>query len=965
MITATISGQDYFQQHVAYDISVELDDRAHTLSAYEKLTYTNNSPDTLEFIWFHLWPNAYKNDSTALAQQFLRLGSTRFKYTKEKDRGYIDSLDFLVDGVDAEWNFHKDWIDVVKVILPKPLIPGRNIIIETPFFVKLPKVISRLGHTGKHYEITQWYPKPAVYDKDGWHPLPYLNMFEFYSEFGLFDVRITLPKHYRIMATGDLINSEEELAWLDSLAGVGDSLKRLNDKDFKKVIKKLKKERKKNTKKDKSDTETDIIPVLKTVHFRQDRVHDFAWFADQYWIVNKGELWLKDSTRQVTLWSMYLPKNAEMWRSSVEYLHDSGYWYSRFYGNYPYNHITAVDGDMSAGGGMEYPNITVISRDRSKDLLEYVIMHEVGHNWFYGILGNNERDHTWLDEGLNEYSNIRYWEKKYSDRNNQFVMQDIIQNKLGVGKNFDIHLFHYLSIAAIAKSRDAQPLDISANESFAYANYGQNYTRTAVMMRFLEHYLGEQKIDQIMQDFYDTWKFRHPRPDDLRYSFEKHLDEDISWFFENVFENTSYIDFSITKKGNIFSLTNSGTFNVPVEVGYYDKSGKEIKRSWVRTDKKTMTLEAPTNATSATIDPDQLMPDVERHNNSTSRGIKTHFIFDKPSYYDRDIFIVPWLFSYNTYNGFTPGLYVWEGFMPGYGKTSLGLNLMYDSKNNKPVGSLLALIKGSDQFSIFFPSVYRIKIGTMAGRRGLQLGFSGTIKKPLTKSPVTKINADLYYHHLNGNALDPDLYDPGDHNIVSLRFEKSWYPSIFKDYYVSVGLKMGDGFIKSSMNSRFTFRMAEKIKTSLSSEAGSFFLSENIPRQYRYYLSGTVDPEFEQLVIDRTGSSSNLKVLYNTYHGSGVRGIVLEDPLLSTDDMFWYVKIDQFLPILPGNLFFDIAGSPDFEEPQYVSAGFVLGPIIIPIYQSWETGSRVPNSFEWIKNRFRIALVFPNITIGR
>ena len=100
-------------------------------------------------------------------------------------------MDFLVDGIDAEWNFHKDWIDVVKVILPKPLIPGRNIIIETPFFVKLPKVISRLGHTGKHYEITQWYPKPAVYDKDGWHPMPYLNMGEFYSEFGSFDVKIT------------------------------------------------------------------------------------------------------------------------------------------------------------------------------------------------------------------------------------------------------------------------------------------------------------------------------------------------------------------------------------------------------------------------------------------------------------------------------------------------------------------------------------------------------------------------------------------------------------------------------------------------------------------------------------------------------------------------------------------------------------------------------------------------------
>ena len=108
---------------------------------------------------------------------------------------------------------------------------------------------------------------------------------------------------------------------------------------------------------------------------------------------------------------MYLPKNAKIWKRSIEYLHDSGYWYSQFYGDYPYNHITAVDGDMSAGGGMEYPNITVISRSGSEDLLEYVIMHEVGHNWFYGILGNNERDFTWMDEGLNEYSNIRYWEK--------------------------------------------------------------------------------------------------------------------------------------------------------------------------------------------------------------------------------------------------------------------------------------------------------------------------------------------------------------------------------------------------------------------------------------------------------------------------------------------------------------------------------------------------------------------------
>ena len=212
------------------------------------------------------------------------------------------------------------------------------------------------------------------------------------------------------MATGDIINGDEEYRWLDSLAEKGDALNKLSDKEFDKAIKAITKKKKKNKKKNIEFQSLGKRPN-KTVHFRQDRVHDFAWFADPNWIVQKGELEFEKSNKKITLWSMYLPKNAKMWRSSIEYLHDSGYWYSQFFGEYPYNHITAVDGDMSAGGGMEYPNITVISRDNTKDLLEYVIMHEVGHNWLYGILGSNERDYPWMDEGLNEWSNIRYWEK--------------------------------------------------------------------------------------------------------------------------------------------------------------------------------------------------------------------------------------------------------------------------------------------------------------------------------------------------------------------------------------------------------------------------------------------------------------------------------------------------------------------------------------------------------------------------
>ncbi len=229
----------YFQQEVDYEIDVSLKDSTHTLTAYEKIVYTNHSPDTLDFIWFYLWPNAYKNNETAMAKQMLANFSTRFYYADEAQKGFIDSLDFQSNGTQLSWEYHPQWIDVAKVFLAKPLLPGESVTIETPFYVKLPEVFSRLGHTVKHYEITQWYPKPAVYDVDGWHPMPYLNMGEFYSEFGTFDVKITLPEEYRIMATGDLIDGEEEIAWLDSLAVEGDALNELDKKGFKKKIKEL------------------------------------------------------------------------------------------------------------------------------------------------------------------------------------------------------------------------------------------------------------------------------------------------------------------------------------------------------------------------------------------------------------------------------------------------------------------------------------------------------------------------------------------------------------------------------------------------------------------------------------------------------------------------------------------------------------------------------------------------------
>jgi len=206
--------------------------------------------------------------------------------------------------------------------------------------------------------------------------MPYLNQGEFYSEFGSFDVSITLPKNYVVGATGDLVDGEEELAFLNEL----DVQTRAS-----------------------TETVSNDFPAsseeMKTLRYKQNKVHDFAWFADKRWKVLKDEVTLPNSGKVVTTWSMFTPENDSLWRASPEYLKDAIHYYSLWNGDYPYNQVTAVDGTISAGGGMEYPNVTVIGSNGNALELETVIVHEVGHNWFYGIWDRmNARMLGWMKE---------------------------------------------------------------------------------------------------------------------------------------------------------------------------------------------------------------------------------------------------------------------------------------------------------------------------------------------------------------------------------------------------------------------------------------------------------------------------------------------------------------------------------------------------------------------------------------
>lgn len=964
--------QAYFQQQVAYEIRVTLDDSAHTLRAHEIVMYSNNSPDTLSYIWFHLWPNAYRNEETAYARQAFKNGSTRFRFSSAEERGYIDSLDFRVGGKELQWEFHPDWIDVARVHLPNPLAPGEKVTIETPFYVKLPIVFSRLGRSGKHYEITQWYPKPAVYDRDGWHPMPYLNQGEFYSEFGSFDVYITLPRPYRVMATGDLVDGDAEYAWLDSLVAEGDSLHALDKKAFKKRIKTLKKAIKRQKKKQQSGEQADQKPALKTLHFHQEQVHDFAWFADPHWIVRKGELYLADSTRRITLWSMYLPKNAKLWENSVEYLHDSGYWYSRFYGDYPYNHITAVDGDLSAGGGMEYPNITVISSGGSKDLLEFVIMHEVGHNWFYGILGSNERDHAWLDEGLNEYTNTRYWEKKYGHRNSTMIVQDKIQTKLGVAKNLQLHWVEYMAYWLRSTSGDDQPVDLPSDD-FTNANYGTIvYMKTALFTRYLQHYLGEEKIDTVMQDYYRTWQFKHPQPGDLRAVFKKHIAEDLNWYFEDAINATKVIDYSIDMQGNQVVLTNRGSMDPPLEVAFYDQAGNEIERRWWTGFSASRKVNTPAGTVSARIDPEHYLPDIDRSNNATARRLDLHFVFDQPDYSKREVYWLPWA-GWNAYNGTTPGLSIYSGFMPTY-RYGLSLVPLWDFEHGRLAGSIGAQ-RTFFQVHGFRQMTVSAGVRDFSGRSGAAVAFKGTIRKAIVSTPTVQVKGVVYTHNISKDAVDSTLYRSGRFALVESNLTYSHRPDPLLGYIFGVGLTLGvqgSEFLHGHISARLNWRATKKVSTRARLWVGQFLNAEDVPNQYRTYLGGGVDPNFtSSLVLNRTddGGRSSVNVYDEQYivDGPAMRGRAQDaSGPLASKALTWGLNLDQKAPFIPLEVFLDLAGASDLEG-SFLDGGlkFSLGfiNIYLPLYQSWDANP-TPTGVDWIKERLRFELRSPLTALG-
>ena len=583
--------QGYFQQKVDQVITVSLDDVAHVLHAQQEFTYTNNSTIALDTIWMHLWPNAYSGPNTALDKQLMRMGNVKLHFASEEDRGRIDSLDFRSASEALIWALHEEHADIAWIKLNAPLAPGSSITITTPFRVKIPHSrYSRLGHTGQAYHITQWYPKPAVFDAEGWHAMPYLTQGEFYSEFGSFDVSITVPKNYVVGATGVLQNEEEKAFLNDRATRAADS----SDNAF-----------------PPSD------PATKTIRYIQDSVHDFAWFADKRFIVRKGNVQLPHSGRSVETWTMFTPKNATLWENSIEYVNESVRLYSEWVGDYPYAACTAIDGTISAGGGMEYPMITIIGNMGSKESLDNVIAHEVGHNWFYGILASNERDHPWMDEGMNSFVELRYMRERYPDGG--ITIDAPLLRNLTKGIT-DGHRFQSEAMYRINARRNLdQPICRHSTE-FTMLNYGGIvYSKTAMVFDHLFAYLSAETFDRCMRAYFDEWKFRHPSPENVKLVFERESGKDLDWVFDGLICSDEKIDLKAERlNGDQIKYKNKASFTIPFPVSAW-KDSTLLGTTWIdgAAGKGEATL--PWNNTEVIcIDHDQRTIDIDRRNNQIS-----------------------------------------------------------------------------------------------------------------------------------------------------------------------------------------------------------------------------------------------------------------------------------------------------------------------------------------------------------
>ncbi|MDX1393806.1 MAG: M1 family metallopeptidase [Gemmatimonadota bacterium] len=594
-------GQEYWQQRADYVIEVTLDDRAHTISGRERITYTNNSPDSLRTLWVQLDQNLFREDS---------YGAMKAASLDHEVRhgGFFDDGGFDIGAVTLERGGetvvpeYRVEDTMMEILLDEPLAPaGNQIAIDIDFSFVIPETGGdRMGRQsirgGTIYQLAQWYPRMFTYDDvRGWNQSPFLGQGEWYLEYGDFDVSVTVPRDYVIAATGTLQNEIEVLTdtQLDRLAQARLSAQAIPIIDLEEA----------------GDDETRPPgegPL--TWVFQAENVRDFAWAASDRFI------WDAAGWEDVLLMSFYPEESVGTrgftgWERSTEYLRHSVAYYSEQWFEYPYPVAINVAG---LALGMEYPMIVFCHFQARGAFLFAVTDHEIGHTWFPMIVGSDERRYAWMDEGFNTFINY------YSGI--EFSGGDpILAASMAPGQIAD------------DMRRLRQPLMTPA-DSIPEADIGvQAYNKPAAMLVLLrETVLGPEVFDPAFRDYIRKWAYRHPQPSDFIRHMEDASGRDLDWFFRGwVYEN-GLLDqavASVERTGDttVVAIENRGTIPMPLEIRIMFQDGSEETyevpvEKWAETGRYTLEVTGG-RVRHVQLDPDGELPDADRSNNVWGRGV--------------------------------------------------------------------------------------------------------------------------------------------------------------------------------------------------------------------------------------------------------------------------------------------------------------------------------------------------------
>ncbi len=584
-------GPQYWQQSVDYRIRATLVPDAHELRGVETIHYLNHSPDSLPYLWVFLEQNICgKTSVTETLDQppLMFLGST---------------FDFSCKGFDGGLTL--EWIRLgtkdlrpriygttMRVDLPRPLAPGAAVDLGIAWRFTVPDYgAGRMGRDGTLYELGQWYPRVAVYDDvRGWNHEPYIGAGEFYLEYGSFDVAITVPADYIVDATGTLQNPLEVLTQTQRsrLARARRSAEPVA------VITA-----------DEAGHPERTRPVSRgqlTWRFSADSVRDFAFAAAPNF------RWDASGYRGILVTTLYRPSAPE-WEEANRMVREGLRYYSEQWYPYPYSHITSIEGPIE---GMEYPMMTFDPRAPSREERQWVLAHELGHQWVPMVVGSNERLYPWMDEGFNTFIDLANAAKYFAGT--------------PYGDSIEVHPLHLYSDHAIPGQE--QPLIARPVESKDL--FWTGYQKPALMMQILRYeVLGKERFDAAFREYLRTWAFRHPTPADFFRLMRDASGMELDWFWRDWIYTTARLDQAVDSvrqvEGNekVF-LSNRGTMTLPLEMEltYADGTTDRVPlpvEMWNLGPRFAFRVKSGKPVRRVVVDPRKALPDVDRSNNTLSR----------------------------------------------------------------------------------------------------------------------------------------------------------------------------------------------------------------------------------------------------------------------------------------------------------------------------------------------------------